>query len=143
MKVARRFQRRVKYLDVAHQLFARMAGLGRHGTIFVYPRGLAERLDRSMVSGLLQDQELKRVQSRASHPDKKQGEVAMKSARKITVHIALVLCAGLMAMAQPQAPASKTAQPPSLDAIVAEIQQSTQNTNLDLGRLRIDRWKAD
>src|SRR5262249_46369799 len=37
------------------------------------------------------------------------------------------------------------AQPPSpsLDAIVAEIQQSTQNTNLDLGRLRIDRWKAD
>lgn len=69
----------------------------------------------------------------------------MKSARKITVYIALVLCASLMAVAQPQAPASKAAQPPSpsLDAVVAEIQQATQNTNLDLGRLHIDRWKAD
>jgi len=69
----------------------------------------------------------------------------MKSARKIIVHIALMLCASLMAMAQPQAPASKAAQPPSpsLDAVVAEIQQATQNTNLDLGRLHIDRWKAD
>jgi hypothetical protein len=69
----------------------------------------------------------------------------MKSARKITVYIALVLCASLMAVAQPQAPASKPAQPPSpsLDAVVAEIQQATQTTNLDLGRLHIDRWKAD
>jgi hypothetical protein len=71
----------------------------------------------------------------------------MKSARKTTVHIALVLCASLMAVAQPQAPASKPAQAPSpspsLDAIVADIQQATQNTNLDLGRLHIDRWKTD
>jgi hypothetical protein len=69
----------------------------------------------------------------------------MKSARKITVHIALVLCASLITMAQPQAPASKAAQPPSpsLDSIVSDIQQATQNTNLDLGRLHIDRWKTD
>lgn len=72
----------------------------------------------------------------------------MKSARKMTFTIALVVCAGLMAAAQPQRPAPKPSQPaqteqPSLDAIVAEIQQATQATNLDLGRLRIERWKTD
>ena len=70
----------------------------------------------------------------------------MKSAREITFIIALVVCAEFMAAAQSLAPAPKPAPataPPSLDSILAEIQQSTQNTNLDLGRLHIDRWKAD
>jgi len=85
----------------------------------------------------------------------------MKSARKMTLTIALVLCAGLTAVAQPQRPAPTPAQPTaqpqvaaaratqpspatsSLDAIIADIQQSTQETNLDLGRLHIDRWKTD
>lgn len=69
----------------------------------------------------------------------------MKSAGKMTVIVALVSCVRLMALAQPQAPAAKPPQPapPSLDAIIAETQQATQATNLDLGRLRIERWKTD
>jgi hypothetical protein len=69
----------------------------------------------------------------------------MKSARKLTLIIALVVYARLIAAAQPQAPAPKPAQAatPSLDAIMLEIQQASQAANLDLGRLRIDRWKTD
>lgn len=74
----------------------------------------------------------------------------MKFPREMTFVFALILCAAFTVGAQPQAPAAKPAQPaqpnaaqPSLDAIVAEIQQATQATNLDLGRLRIERWKTD
>jgi hypothetical protein len=68
----------------------------------------------------------------------------MKSARKLTLIVALVVYAMLLAAAQPQAPASKPpAATPTLDAIMLEIQQATQAANLDLGRLRIDRWKTD
>lgn len=69
----------------------------------------------------------------------------MKSAPEMTVIIVLAVCVPLMAAAQSQtqAPKPAPAAPPSLDSIMVEIQQVSQNANMDLGRLRIDRWKTD
>jgi hypothetical protein len=68
----------------------------------------------------------------------------MKSARKMTLIVVLIVCAKLTTAVHAQASAAKPAPaPPSLDSIGEEIQQVSQATNLDLGRLHIDRWKAD
>lgn len=93
----------------------------------------------------------------------------MKFPREIIRVAGVVFYAGLIATAQPQAPAQKPTQPvaqaqaagrpaqpptqpspaqpslsaPSLDAIMGDIQQTTQATNLDLGRLRIDKWRTE
>jgi hypothetical protein len=40
-------------------------------------------------------------------------------------------------------PSPSSSGPPSLDAILIEIQQATQAANTHIARLKIDRWKAD
>lgn len=40
-------------------------------------------------------------------------------------------------------PPSSSSTTPSLDPILMEIQTATQSANLNISRLRIDRWKAD
>jgi hypothetical protein len=43
----------------------------------------------------------------------------------------------------PSAAISPSSTAPSLDTILTEVQQATQSANLNIARLRIDRWKAD
>src|SRR5215831_5036550 len=61
----------------------------------------------------------------------------------------LLLCAGSGAMAQPQTPASPnpqtqaSPQAPDLNAIVLQIQHATSSANVNIGKLRIEKWKTD
>lgn len=63
--------------------------------------------------------------------------------------IVLVFCAGSGAMAQPQTQASPNPQSrpapqvPDLNAIVLQVQQSTSSASIDIGKLRIEKWKTD
>ena len=58
-------------------------------------------------------------------------------------------CAGSGAMAQPQTQASPNPQArpaqqvPDLNAIVLQIQQSTSSASVNIGKLRIEKWKTD
>lgn len=64
----------------------------------------------------------------------------MKSALAVAI---FVLSAALCAVAQ-TSNVSPPAQPlPSLDSIVLEIQQAVQAADVDLARLRIEKWKAE
>jgi len=61
-----------------------------------------------------------------------------------TVKAAMIiffLCAGLVA----QAPAPAASQPasPELNAIISDVQKVALSSNGDLGKLRIEKWKAD
>lgn len=63
--------------------------------------------------------------------------------------IVLLFCAGSGAMAQPQtqaAPIPQTRpapQGPDLSAIVLQIQQAASSASVDIGKLRIEKWKTD
>lgn len=63
--------------------------------------------------------------------------------------IVFLLCAGVGAMAQPQTPASpnpqRQASPQALDlnAIVLQVQQATNSASVNIGKLRIEKWKTD
>jgi hypothetical protein len=61
----------------------------------------------------------------------------------------LLFCAGPGAMAQPQTPASPnpqrqaSPQAPELNAIVLQVQQATSSASINIGKLRIEKWKTD
>jgi len=55
----------------------------------------------------------------------------------------LLFCAGPGAMAQPQTPASPNPQAPDLNAIVLQVQQATSSASVNIGKLRIEKWKTD
>jgi len=63
--------------------------------------------------------------------------------------IILLFCAGSGAMAQPQTQVSPNPQNhlapqgPDLNAIVLQIQQATSSASVNIGKLRIERWKTD
>jgi hypothetical protein len=63
--------------------------------------------------------------------------------------IILLFCAGTGAMAQPQTPASPNPQrqappqAPDLNAIVLQVQQATSSASVNIGKLRIEKWKTD
>jgi hypothetical protein len=69
--------------------------------------------------------------------------------------IALLFFAGTGAMAQIQpqsqmqaasaqpAPALGASQPVNLNAVLLQVQQSTNSASVDIGKLRMDRWKTD
>lgn len=63
--------------------------------------------------------------------------------------IAFLFCAGPGAMAQPQTPASPNPQrqaapqAPDLNAIVLQVQQATSSASVNIGKLRIEKWKTD
>jgi len=63
--------------------------------------------------------------------------------------IVVLFCAGAGAMAQPQTqgsaiPQNRPApQGPDLNAIVLQIQQATSSASVDIGKLRIEKWKTD
>jgi hypothetical protein len=63
--------------------------------------------------------------------------------------IILLFCAGSGAMAQPQTPASPNPQrqalpqAPDLNAIVLQVQQATSSASVNIGKLRIEKWKTD
>lgn len=63
--------------------------------------------------------------------------------------IVLLFCAGSGAMAQPQTQAAPNPQnqaaPQGLDlnAIVLQIQQATSSASVNIGKLRIEKWKTD
>jgi len=63
--------------------------------------------------------------------------------------IIFVLCAGPGATAQPQTSASPNPQrqaPPQasdLNAIVLQVQQATSSASVNIGKLRIEKWKTD
>lgn len=71
----------------------------------------------------------------------------MKTA--IAAIIVLLFCAGFGAMAQPQTQASPNPQVrpapqgPDVNAIVLQIQQATSSASMDIGKLRIEKWKTD
>ena len=71
----------------------------------------------------------------------------MKTALAAT--IVLLFCAASGAMAQPQTQAAPNPQNqaapqgPDLNAIVLQIQQSTSSASVDIGKLRIEKWKTD
>ena len=61
----------------------------------------------------------------------------------------LLFCAGPGAMAQPQTPTSANPQrqappqAPDLNAIVLQVQQATSSASMNIGKLRIEKWKTD
>jgi hypothetical protein len=63
--------------------------------------------------------------------------------------IILLFCAEPGAMAQPQTPASPNPprqappQAPDLNAIVLQVQQATSSASVNIGKLRIEKWKTD
>ena len=63
--------------------------------------------------------------------------------------IILLFCAGSGAMAQTQTQASPNpqnrpaAQAPDLNAIVLQVQQATSSASMNIGKLRIEKWKTD
>jgi hypothetical protein len=64
----------------------------------------------------------------------------MKSALAVTI---LALSGALAPAAQTSHAASPAESAPSLDAILLETQQAAQATNVDIARLKIEKWKAD
>src|SRR6266850_3733530 len=70
----------------------------------------------------------------------------MKNVLAVTV---LLLCVASEATAQPQGSSpppqrpQAAAPPANLNTILEQIQKAVQSTNADIGRLRIDKWKAD
>jgi hypothetical protein len=67
----------------------------------------------------------------------------MKSARAVI--FVLIFCLGLGARAQ-QAPVNSQGQTPpptDLNTILLQIQQATSSANVDIGKLRIEKWKTD
>jgi hypothetical protein len=64
----------------------------------------------------------------------------MKSALAVPI---FVLSAALCAVAQTSNVSPPAPSLPSLDSIVLEIQQAAQAADVDLARLRIEKWKAD
>lgn len=69
----------------------------------------------------------------------------MKSARAII--FVLMACLGLGAIAQ-QAPVNSQAQAPGpsstdLNTILLQVQKATSSANVNLGKLRIEKWKTD
>jgi hypothetical protein len=64
----------------------------------------------------------------------------MKSALALAI---LVLSAALSPAAQASHSTPPAQSPPSLDSILLEIQQAAQAANVDIGRLKIEKWKAD
>lgn len=67
----------------------------------------------------------------------------MKSARAII--FVFVFCVGLGAIAQPAPMNPPTQGPPptDLNAILSQIQQTTSSANVNIGKLRIEKWKTD
>jgi hypothetical protein len=63
--------------------------------------------------------------------------------------IILLTCAGSGAMAQPQTQAAPNPQnpaapqSPNLNAIVLQVQQATSSASVNIGKLRIEKWKTD
>jgi hypothetical protein len=63
--------------------------------------------------------------------------------------IMILLFCGPGAMAQPQTPASPNpqrqalSQAPELNAIVLQVQQATSSASINIGKLRIEKWKTD
>lgn len=63
--------------------------------------------------------------------------------------IIFLFCAGSGATAQPQTPASPNPQRqaapqgPDLNAIVLQVQQATSSASVNIGKLRIEKWKTD
>src|SRR6478735_719565 len=68
----------------------------------------------------------------------------MKTA--IAVIFVLMFCAGISAFAQ-QAPVNPQGQPTpqgeDLNAILQQVQQATSSANVNIGKLRIEKWKTD
>ena len=67
----------------------------------------------------------------------------MKPARAIIS--VLIFCLGLGAIAQ-QAPVNsqgQTPQPTDLNTILLQVQQATSSANVNIGKLRIEKWKTD
>jgi len=67
----------------------------------------------------------------------------MKSARAL--NFVLIFCFGLSALAQ-QAPVNSQVQgtpPTDLNTILLQIQQATSSANVNIGKLRIEKWKTD
>ena len=65
----------------------------------------------------------------------------MKSAR-VLISV-LIFCLGLSALAQ-QAPVNSQGTPsPDLHTILLQIQQATSSANVNIGKLRIEKWKTD
>src|SRR6476661_8787724 len=68
----------------------------------------------------------------------------MKTA--IAVIFVLMFCAGIRAFAQ-QAPVNPQGQPTpqgeDLNAILQQVQQATSSANVNIGKLRIEKWKTD
>jgi hypothetical protein len=69
----------------------------------------------------------------------------MKTAKALT--FVLMFSAALGAMAQTQAPANPqlqtTPQAGDLNAIMQQVQQATSSASVNIGRLRIEKWKTD
>jgi hypothetical protein len=60
--------------------------------------------------------------------------------------LAFLFCAGSGAMAQPQtqpSPNQQTQAAPDLNAIVLQAQQATSSASVNIGKLRIEKWKTD
>ncbi len=67
----------------------------------------------------------------------------MKSARAVI--FVLISCLGLSALAQ-QAPVNSQVQAPppaDLNTILLQVQQATSSANVNIGKLRIEKWKTD
>jgi hypothetical protein len=71
----------------------------------------------------------------------------MKTALAAIIVLLFSAGSGAMAQTQTQPPANPRTQPapqaPDLNAVVLEIQKATSSASVDIGKLRIERWKTD
>jgi hypothetical protein len=77
-------------------------------------------------------------------PTRNDHQLRMKTKRVIAALLSSLAMAGLsLAQAPAAAPPVSYASIAELNQLVANLQQTSQAAQLDLARLRIDRWKAD
>ena len=67
----------------------------------------------------------------------------MKSARAIIFVLIFWLGLGAIAQQAPMNPPTPAPPPTDLNAILLQIQQATSSANVNIGKLRIEKWKTD
>jgi hypothetical protein len=67
----------------------------------------------------------------------------MKSARAVILVLVLCVSFGAIAQQAPMNPQTQAPPPTDLNTLLLQIQQATGSANVNIGKLRIEKWKTD